>query len=132
MENATKALLIAGSILIAILLIAMGVRVFNSTKGTTDQVEGTMQTTEVATFNNKFTVYFGSNKSAAQVKALANVIIANNSTNSQHKVKLKVLTNESTDSASTITTNVANLSGNYTIGTSSDYEGGYITIIIIS
>ena len=35
MENATKALLIAGSVLIAILLIALGLRIFNSTTDTT-------------------------------------------------------------------------------------------------
>lgn len=82
MENASKALLIAGSILIVILLIAMGVRVFNSTQGTTDSVEGTMQTTEVAMFNNKFMQYIGNNKSKNDALNLVNMLIANNSTNS--------------------------------------------------
>lgn len=130
MENATKALLIAGSILIAILLIAMGVRVFNSTKGTTDSVQTTMNTTEIATFNSKFTQYAGSGKSAAQVKALANIIIANNATNTAHKVKLKVLTEGETDDAATITTNVASLSESYTI--TPTYSGSYITLITVN
>lgn len=130
MENATKALLIAGSVLIAILLIAMGVRVFNSTKGTTDQVEGTMNATEIATFNSKFTQYVGSGKSAAQVKSLANIIIANNATNTAHKVKLKVLTAAETDDAATITNNVASLSASYTIAPT--YSGSYITLITVN
>ena len=36
MENASKALIIAGAILISILLISVGILVFNSTKGVTD------------------------------------------------------------------------------------------------
>ena len=71
MENASKALLIAGSILIVILLIAFGMRIFNSTSDTTDSVETTMKTTEISTFNSKFADYAGSKKTVAQAKALA-------------------------------------------------------------
>ena len=39
MENATKALLIAASILIVIILVAIGVRLLNSTKNTADQAK---------------------------------------------------------------------------------------------
>ena len=39
MENANKALIIAGAILIAILLIALALYIFNSGKGTTDQAQ---------------------------------------------------------------------------------------------
>lgn len=81
MENASKALLIAASVLIVILLIAFGVRIFNSTSGTGEQVEGTMQTTEVTMFNNKFLPYIGTNKSKNDALSLANIIIASNSTN---------------------------------------------------
>ena len=35
MENATKALLIAAAVLIVILIIALGMRIFNSTSGAT-------------------------------------------------------------------------------------------------
>ena len=87
MENATKALLIAGSILIAILLIAIGMRVFSSTSGTTDSVESTMSSTEIATFNNKFTQYVGT-RNKAQVMALLNVAISNNATIPAHKVTI--------------------------------------------
>ena len=89
MENASKALLIAGSVLIAILLIALGVRIINSTQGTTDAAEGTMQSTEVAMFNNKFTQHIGSNKNYSQVMALVDLISITNST-SERKVWLTV------------------------------------------
>lgn len=99
MENATKALLIAGSVLIVILLIALGMRIFNSTSGTADQVEGTMQTTEMAMFNNKFLSYSGS-QSGSNVKALANVVIAHNA-NSSRKVTFQSKT-DATDIISAI------------------------------
>lgn len=41
MENASKALIIAGAILISILLISLGIIMFNSSKGTTDQAKET-------------------------------------------------------------------------------------------
>ncbi len=46
MENASKALIIAGAILIAILLISLGIIMFNSSKGTTDQATGTANAME--------------------------------------------------------------------------------------
>ncbi len=86
MENASKALLIAASVLVAILLIAFAVKTINSTSGINESQQETMQTAEMAQFNSKFTQYSGSGKSAAQVKALANVVIANNATNPSHFV----------------------------------------------
>ena len=83
MENASKALLIAGSILIVILLIAMGVKVFTSTQGTTDAVDLTMQSTEVAMFNNKFLPYMGENKNKNDAIALLNIVVANNATSNK-------------------------------------------------
>lgn len=77
MENASKALLIAASVLIAILLIAMAVRVLTSTQGTVSSTEETMKTAEVTTFNNKFTAYLGT-QSNEKAKNLANIILANN------------------------------------------------------
>ena len=40
MENASKALLISAAVLIAILLISFGIRIFNSTDNTDDMVYG--------------------------------------------------------------------------------------------
>lgn len=120
MENASKALLIAGSVLIAILLIAFGMRIFKQTEGTTDSLGESMQATEIATFNSKFTSYAGPNKSAAQVKALANIVIASNATNQLHKV-----TFEGSDDATTITSTAASKTGvSYTIDLV--YDNNYV------
>lgn len=46
MENASKALIIAGAILISILLISLGIIMFNQSKSTTDQASGTANAME--------------------------------------------------------------------------------------
>ena len=88
MENASKALIIAGAVLVALLVIAVGTRVFYSTTGATDQVSSSMSTTEISTFNNQFLAFVGANKSMGQVIALLNAIIVNNSKDLNHTVDL--------------------------------------------
>lgn len=46
MENASKALIIAGAILISILLISLGIIMFNSSKGTSEQAKNTASAME--------------------------------------------------------------------------------------
>lgn len=90
MENASKALLIAGSVLVVILLIAIGVRVLNSTQGTTEATESTMKNTEIEMFNNQFIQYSGKNISAAEAYTLANKVVVSNAQNKEHFVTLKI------------------------------------------
>lgn len=82
MENATKALLIAGSVLIAILLIALGMRVFNSGASASKASQSTMQTTAVATFNSQFTSFSGTQR-PNKISSLVQKVIASNATNSK-------------------------------------------------
>lgn len=100
MENATKALLIAGSVLIAILLIAMGIRIFSSTTGMVDSAQTTSDATQVAIFNGKFNEYIGAaNISGSKIISLQQKIIASNATNS-HKIGGNLVnkdTNQPTD-----------------------------------
>ena len=67
MENASKALVIAGAILISILLITIGVFIINSITGTTDELEGKMNNTAAETFNSGYTAYIGT-QSGSNVK----------------------------------------------------------------
>lgn len=124
MENASKALLIAGSILIVILLIAMGVKVFNSTKGTTDSAKATMDTTTITMFNNKFTQYAGKRQSAAKLRALADIVIAHNAIDETNQVSFMGETD-----ATIIVTRVSELSGFYTIYVKDTDRNGLIDYI---
>lgn len=80
MENASKALLIAGAILICIVLISVGMLVLNSTTDVTDQV-GDITTSQAAqSFNSNFTGYAGQQKGSS-VRQLLGAIATNNQTN---------------------------------------------------
>lgn len=126
MENASKALLIAGSVLIVILLIAFGMRIFNSTSGTTDNLKGAMATTEIAQFNSKFTPYVGQGKSVAQVRSLANIVIAHNATNPD-----KVVSINGYDTAADIMNFVSGIDNRCNISVNVD-GNGLIDVIYIN
>ena len=58
MENASKALIMAGAILIAILIISLGVYVFNNMSSTAKN-SANMDKQEISNFNSKITPYLG-------------------------------------------------------------------------
>ncbi len=81
MENASKALIIAGAILVSILLISIGVIVINSTGNLQDQAKTSADTMAVQSFNANFTQYEGTNVTASNVKNLMSLIQASNASN---------------------------------------------------
>ena len=76
MENASKALIIAGAILLAILIISLGIVVYNQASDTISGIN--MDQQQIETFNNKFTQYQGEKVTAAQVNALRQLVISIN------------------------------------------------------
>ena len=78
MENASKALIIAGAILLAILIISLGIMIYNQASGVVNN--NAMSEVDISTFNNKFTQYEGTNVRGAQVNALLQQIATNNVT----------------------------------------------------
>ena len=119
MENASKALLIAGAILIVILIIGIGMLVFNSTTGTIDEAVAQMSGQEKDMFNQQFEQYSGNRVNGANVKALLRKIRDNNTTNSDVEAKQVVLSftppngSAITDPVSAI--NQVNTAGTYTV-----------------
>ena len=75
MENASKALIIAGAILLSILIIALGVFIFNQAKSSVGNVGLSDQ--EVAAFNSKWEQYQG-NQMGSSVRQLVNNLNAYN------------------------------------------------------
>ena len=76
MENAAKALIIAGAILLSILLISLGIYIFQQANGV---ISGSgMTKAEISSFNQQFTKYEGT-KTGSEVRALVQEVIANNS-----------------------------------------------------
>ena len=75
MENASKALIIAGAILLSILLISLGIMIFNQAQDTVSN--SGMKQAEITAFNNKFTKYEGTQKGSV-VRSLIQEVIASN------------------------------------------------------
>lgn len=104
MENASKALLIAGAVLIVILLISVGIMIFNSSKGLFSSATTSMTEQEQMMFNTKFTMYEGTNISGTQVRELIRSVITNNTNEDNPAVKIN-------DSEITATTDATKLPG---------------------
>lgn len=108
MENASKALLIAGAILLSILLIAIGIYVFNAANSTITSSMSSMDTQEKEAFNNNFTTYQGEQK-GSNVKALLTRLASNLSTYKDEKDKVPyVFLLTKADTAKALPTSVNN------------------------
>ena len=85
MENASKALIIAGAILLAILIISLGIMIYNQASGVVDS--NAMDEAAVTSFNQKFRQYEGNNIRGSNVNAMIDTIIQNNLSNSDDSSK---------------------------------------------
>lgn len=79
MENASKALIIAGAILLSILIIALGMYIFNQARGAMNM--DALDSATRNTFNNPIENYEGSGQLGSNVNSLLNDLIANATTN---------------------------------------------------
>lgn len=151
MENASKALIIAGAILISILLITIGIVLINSGRDVVDTGTSGMTSQKIQTFNSKFTAYEG-NQKGANLKELANVVRSSNASDSEHQVALYI--NGATNSAGTAVSTLSGLTStkeylvtlSYAEADTTDYgatgteiikpafnsENGYVMLLTIS
>lgn len=88
MENASKALLIAGAILIAIVLITFGVMILG--QGSEIIKSSSMSETEISTFNAKFTSFEGKKVRGSKVNSLLNTVVQNNLSQDDDGKKVEV------------------------------------------
>ncbi|MCI9365485.1 MAG: hypothetical protein HFJ54_02465 [Clostridia bacterium] len=92
MENASKALIIAGAILISILLISIGILVMNSAGQMTDRMDSSMDETAIQSFNRKFENYVGT-KRGSVIKSLISEVETSNTVNVNDQITLTGVTN---------------------------------------
>lgn len=85
MENASKALIIAGAILLSILIISLGIMIFNQASGVVNN--NAMSEVEISSFNQKFTQFEGKNIKGSQVNSLLNQIVQSNVANQDDSSK---------------------------------------------
>lgn len=82
MENASKALLMAGGILVGVLILALMVTLFFSSKELTSSYDKRKQEEAVQQFNVNFTQYLGQDLTIHQVVTICNFAYSNGT----HKV----------------------------------------------
>lgn len=91
MENASKALLIAGSILLAIMILSIGIILYNNYSETSEQYEKRLSTIELNQYNSNFEVFAGRTDITAQdIVTLANFVNNNNKNKSYPEVDILV------------------------------------------
>ena len=119
MENASKALLMAGGVLIAILIISVLVMTFQKTGNVSKSYDKSVSQEEITKFNVNFTKYLGQDLTIHQAITITNFAQSNGVT----------VINPTT------TANIDNSNINekkYTITINNYDENGYITNILIS
>ena len=91
MENASKALIIAGAILLAILIISLGILIYNQASSVVNN--NSMSEVDINTFNNKFTQY-GGNQRGSSIRALIQQVQSSNAVpeNKNRQVELTGVT----------------------------------------
>ena len=88
MENASKALIIAGAILLAILLISLGIMIYNQASGVVDN--NAMDEVAIQSFNQKFEQYFGPKVRGSNVNALLSAVNTNNGSTDDASKKITI------------------------------------------
>lgn len=78
MENASKALIMAGGMLIGIIIISIGVYLFAAFGGTGSNIQAQMDNRVIAEFNNHFEKYRGTKCTIHDIVSLAGLAKKNN------------------------------------------------------
>lgn len=86
MENASKALIIAGAILVSILIVGLGVIIYNNVSGIASGTN--LDSQEITAHNSPFEGYFGDYVSGSNVRALITQVQANNSAAQRNDEKI--------------------------------------------
>lgn len=137
MENASKALIIAGAILLSILLISLGIMIFNQAQDTVGN--SGMSKAEIQTFNSNFTKYEGTKK-GSDVKALIQEVNTSNASDVQEGNGRQITitgvvdaaTGNGTTTAQTYATSKVASSKQYTVTIGYDSNSGYVNSITLA
>lgn len=133
MENATKALLIAAAVLIAILIISLGLVVYNNSASTVNQANLSSQ--EIQAQNEKFTRYNGTNKRGSEVNSLLQTALNYNLNTTDDGNKVTVTGKNGAPSLATTATSIttqADTSALYTIEVNYGGAGGLVNEVIVT
>lgn len=88
MENATKALMIAAAVIVAILIISLVMGIFNT--GAEQAQNANLDEYAILQHNDKFTKYEGENKSGSEVNAMLKAVRNYNNTQEDESMMITV------------------------------------------
>ena len=109
MENASKALIIAGAILLSILIIAIGMYIYNSSQNSINEAGSQISAQEVQSFNQTWEMYEGT-QSGSNVRSLISKLASNAKSNENEDTRLPDLEYHATSASDncTVTSTVGN------------------------
>ena len=123
MENASKALIIAGAILLAILLISVGIIVIRAIDPVNQQAKDSAETMAIESYNAQFIKYEGEKVNGSTVKSLINTV---RSSKAVHEREVEITYGGELTSEKDITPN-----GDYDVEITK-WEDGYVKAMTIS
>ena len=91
MENASKALIMAGAVLISIIIISLGIVVFRKMAAPV-QRESSLTEQQVSAFNSRILPYIGDSVSGSQVNALMQIVRTINTKANNEQDELQKIT----------------------------------------
>ena len=119
MENASKALIIAGAILLSILIIALGMRIYNSS--TSSAANADLSATEITSFNSTFEAYEGKQKGTA-VRTLITAVKSSNDKNKDRLISINGAESEYATATYNSFSDQTNIKSNKTYNVSFHYN----------
>ncbi|MCI8443906.1 MAG: hypothetical protein HFJ37_01810 [Clostridia bacterium] len=90
MENAVKALTIAGGILIALMILGALLLMFNNLSTYQNQKDASAKTSQITEFNNQFMAYDKQDLTLMDLKSLYNKVSSHNKKNPEEKIQTNV------------------------------------------
>lgn len=90
MDNASKALIMAGAILISVAIVGIGIYIFSTASALTDDATSQMDALGVTTINARLERYFGDNVRGSQLKQLIKEV---NAINRQQALPFQLIIN---------------------------------------
>lgn len=119
MDNASKALIMAGAILIAVAIVGIGIYIFTTANALTDDAVGQIDALAVSAVNSRIETYLGEAVRGSAVKQLEREI---NVLNAQNAMPTKI----TISGASGVKDN-----SRYNVSATYDQKTGYITSVTV-
>lgn len=120
MENATKALLIAAAVIVAILIISLGIGIFTRASEQVDS--GDLTEYQAQQFNSKFKKYAGKNVSGSDVNALLSDVYNHNQQQEDSSTRITVTIKDGATTKTVIDASKLSTTSPDTVGTGSKYK----------